>query len=446
MKPFTTGNTGKPESSRVFPAFPVARREAESWVRRCASVVIAFWVASLVASAALAAPADARKDELKGLQGRIENLQRDLAKAEESRSDAADQLRDTESSISIANRRLRELGGERHDIELELNELDAQARRLDRQTAAQQNQLARLLNRQFVGGDSDALKMLLAGRDPNQAARDSHFLTLLSAAKAELIRELRSVAEEKKRLADGAREHQAKLAEIEKREHDSRAQLLERQKQRQSMLTKLAGRIQAQRREIGTLKRDEQRLGKLIEGLARIAAARPRQKLGASGTAKARTPDDPIPPMPTARSRPLKNADPGPMGGAFGSLRGKLRLPVAGTITGRFGSAREEGGTTWKGVFIRAAEGVEVKAVAAGTVVFSDWLRGFGNLLIVDHGEDFLSVYGNNQSLLLAAGSEVRSGESVATVGSSGGIANSGLYFELRHRGQPFDPLKWASR
>ena len=84
-------------------------------------------------------------------------------------------------------------------------------------------------------------------------------------------------------------------------------------------------------------------------------------------------------------------------------------------------------------------------AVAAGNVVFSDWLRGFGNLMIIDHGDGFLSVYGNNESLLLQAGETVTSGEVVATVGNSGGNPESGLYFEIRHQGKPFDPLKWVS-
>ncbi len=140
----------------------------------------------------------------------------------------------------------------------------------------------------------------------------------------------------------------------------------------------------------------------------------------------------------------MKDHDPGNVGGSFAALRGQLRLPVKGTIEGRFGSPRPEGGATWKGIFIRAAEGLDVRAVAGGAVVFSDWLRGFGNLLIIDHGDDFLSVYGNNESLLAAAGASVKDGEAVATVGNSGGNPDSGLYFELRHRGQPFDPLKWA--
>jgi septal ring factor EnvC (AmiA/AmiB activator) len=394
--------------------------------------VKALCLASLLASTAFAASVDSKKGELQDLKSRIEALRRDMAAAEESKTYAADQLRETESAISNVNRRLHELGGERAELKAALADLDVQSQRLDRQTGAQQNQLARLLNRQFVGGDSDALRLLLSGRDPNQSARDKYFLTQLSRAKADLIQQLRAVAAEKKRLAEAARERQEQLAEIERRQQESRAQLLDRKKQRLTTLAAIADRLKAQRREISTLKRDEQRLTKLIEGLARIAATKKAApRVGAGGTA-------------TARSPKLKSHDPGNVGGAFAALRGQLRLPVKGSIAGRFGSPRAEGGASWKGVFIRAAEGAEVKAVAAGAVVFSDWLRGFGNLLIIDHGDDFLSVYGNNESLLAAVGAAVKSGESIATVGNSGGNPDSGLYFELRHRGLPFDPLKWA--
>ena len=401
--------------------------------------VTALFLSLLSASLAFAAAVDAKKDELQDLKSRIESLRRNMAKAEESKTYAADQLRETESAISDVNRRLHELGAERGELKAQLAGLDGQSQRLDRQAGAQQNQLARLLNRQFVGGDSDALKLLLSGEDPNQAARDKYFLTQLSRAKADLIQQLRAVAAEKRQLADAVRERQAQLAEVERREQESRAQLLARKKQRLTTLAAIGDRLKAQRREIDTLRRDEQRLGKLIEGLARIAAAKktgPRAKPGGAapgGTGRA------------AKAPPLKSHDPGNVGGAFAALRGHLRLPVKGTISGRYGQPRPEGGATWKGIFIRAAEGVEVRAVAGGAVVFSDWLRGFGNLLVIDHGDDFLSVYGNNESLLVAVGASVKDGESVATVGNSGGNPDSGLYFELRHRGQPFDPLKWTS-
>lgn len=408
---------------------------------RTSRLVVVFCIAVAVSrSAAFAARVDSKKGELQEIKVRIEALRRDMAAAEESKANAADQLRETESAISAANRLLRELGAERGELKTQLADLDAQRQRLERQTGAQQNQLARLLNRQFVGGDSDALKLLLSGRDPNQSARDSYFLTHLSRAKADLIQQLRAVAAEKRRLADAARERQTQLGEIERRQQESRAQLLDRKKQRLTTLAAIADRLQAQRREIGALRRDEQRLAKLIAGLARIGATKkigPRvpegtRRAGAGKTTRAKA------------TRPASD-DPGNVGGAFAALRGTLRLPVKGTIAGRFGSPRAEGGASWKGIFIRAAEGAEVRAVAGGAVVFADWLRGFGNLLIIDHGDDFLSVYGNNESLLAEVGASVRSGESVATVGNSGGNPDSGLYFELRHRGQPFDPLKWAS-
>ena len=391
------------------------------------ALLLALWLPAF----ALAAPVAEKKAELKELQGRIDGLRRDLAKSEESKAYAADQLRETESTISDANRRLHELGGARSEVQADLAQLEQQTQRLLHQTETQQNQLSRLMFRHYLHGDADALQLLIAGRDPNQAARDYHFLTLLSKAKADLIGSLREAAAEKKRLADAARIKNDELAEIEKQQQQQRAALMAQRQQRQAMLSKVAYRIKAQRREIDTLKRDEQRLGKLIEGLVKLIAVKPHAKPAKQGGKPA-----------------LKNEripDPAAAGGEFAALKGKLRLPVKGEIAGRFGTQRAEGGTTWKGIYIRAAEGAEVHAVAPGRVVFSDWLRGFGNLLILDHGDGFLSVYGNNESLLRQAGETVKGGEAVATVGNSGGNPESGLYFELRHQGQAFDPLKWAS-
>ena len=384
-----------------------------------------------LACAAQAAPLAEKKAEQKELQGRIDALQRDLAKNEESKAYAADQLRETESAISSANRRLHELSAARGEVQGELAGLEQQTQRLLRHTDSQQQQLSKLMFRHYVRGDADALQTLIAGRDPNQAARDHYFLTQLSKAKAELIGELRTAAAEKKRLTEAAREKSEKLAEIERQQQSGRAALVAQRQQRQAMLAKVADRIKAQQREIGALRRDEQRLAKLIDGLARLAIAKPAPKPKAG--------------RGQAALRVERTPDPASAGGAFAALKGRLRLPVKGDIAGRFGTPRAEGGTTWKGIYIRAAEGAQVHAVAPGRVVFSDWLRGFGNLLILDHGDGFLSVYGNNESLLLQAGDNASAGAAIATVGNSGGNPQSGLYFELRHQGQAFDPLKWAS-
>jgi len=152
-------------------------------------------------------------------------------------------------------------------------------------------------------------------------------------------------------------------------------------------------------------------------------------------------------PAPEDDTPPAKAADialaPAAPAGAFASLKGQLRAPVAGKVAAKFGSKRGDG-PSWKGVFIRTAEGADVHAVAGGRVVFADWLRGFGNLIIVDHGGQYMSIYGNNQSLLKRAGDIVKAGDPIASAGNSGGNEESGLYFELRHQGAAFDPAGWV--
>jgi len=382
------------------------------------------------AASALAAPADIKREELKDLQGRIQSLQKDIAKAEESRADAAEELRETEQAISDANRKLRELGNERAEAQATLASLNAQSQKLSSRISTQQTQLGRLFTRQYYAGETDALSHLLSGNDPNQLARDAHYLGLLSRAKAGLIRNLGEVLDEKKRLAGLARDKSEELAEIEKSQQREHAGLVEQQKKRQAVLARLSDRIKAQRREVDRLKRDEKRLAKLIEGLGRIVA-RPK-----------RAPQTPSHVQPALRNE--RTPDASLAADAFARLKGRLSLPARGELANRFGTPRQEGGTTWKGVFIRAASGAEVKAIAPGRIVFADWLRGFGNLAIVDHGDGYLSVYGNNESLYKAVGQPVKSGEAIASPGNSGGNLETGLYFELRHLGQPLDPLKWV--
>jgi septal ring factor EnvC (AmiA/AmiB activator) len=397
-------------------------------------------LAALALLAAGTAPAaDSRaereKAKLESLRDQRSTLEKQLKQSESARAQTADQLRDAEQAISAVGRKLRALGEERGAAQAELAGHERELNRIERQTAARQAQLARLLRHQFRPHEADALAVLLAGGDPNAAARDRHFLALLSRAKAELIADLRRDAVETRRLAGVVKTRGEHLAELARREETERAALRRHQQERQTALAKLGAQIKSQRREIDTLKQNEQRLGNLIASLVRRPA-----KTAQSGRPATSMRAEPAPPRTAA-------ADPVGAGGAFAKLRGRLVRPAKGSIAGRFGSRRDDGQSVWKGLFIAAAEGADVRAVAAGTVVFADWLRGYGNLLIIDHDDDFLSVYGNNQSLLANVGRKVGAGETVATVGGSpgagGGQADSGLYFELRHRGQAFDPQKW---
>ena len=155
-----------------------------------------------------------------------------------------------------------------------------------------------------------------------------------------------------------------------------------------------------------------------------------------------------MPVAPVARTEPgLRNEqvpDTTPQEGSFASQRGKLHLPVRGNIRIKFGTKRGEGPSS-RGLFILASEGAEIKAIANGRVVWANWMRGFGNLMIVDHGSQYLTIYGNNQSLLKRAGDAVKHGDTIAYAGNSGGNEESGLYFEMRHQGRAFDPLAWVS-
>ncbi|MBA3031776.1 MAG: peptidoglycan DD-metalloendopeptidase family protein [Gammaproteobacteria bacterium] len=379
------------------------------------------------------AAGEREKAKLESLREQRATLERQLKESESSRAETVDQLRDTEKAISTVGRKLRALSEERTTARSELSERERDLKQMERQTANRQAQLARLLRYQFRPREADALAVLLAGDDPNVTYRDRHFLTLLSRAQADLIANLRRDTAETQRLAAVVQQRNEKLTTLAQREESERVALRQRQQERQTVLARISGQIKEQRREIDTLKQNEQRLGSLIATLAKRAVK----------------PKPPVSQRPGRRgdsaAPPVVSVEPSNASGAFIKLRGKLLRPAKGVTTGRFGARRDDGQTTWKGMFIRAAEGADVHAVAAGVVVFADWLRGYGNLLIIDHDDDFLSIYGNNQSVLADVGQKVGAGATVATVGASGGQPESGLYFELRHQGRAFDPAKWLS-
>lgn len=359
--------------------------------------------------------------DLDALRGRIEALKKNLADAEEDRSEASDGLRASEHGVSEANRVLHNIGARQRAARADLARVGQQARALEAGIAAQQSQLGRLLALRHASGQQGYLRLLLSGRDPNQTARDLHYFGYISRAQADFIRALRKNLAELARLAREAAGKSAELAGLAAQQREGRKVLLGQQAERRKVIAKLATQIRSQRREIKSLQRDETRLSRLVEELGKVISPR--------GTGK----------------RNEKLPESGGDAGVFAALKGKLRLPTRGELINRFGTPRSDSGVMWKGLFIRSASGEEVRAVAAGRVVFAEWMRGFGNLMIIDHGQSYLTIYGNNEALLKQAGDAVRIGDAVATVGNSGGNPDSGLYFEIRHQGKAFDPLRWVS-
>jgi len=392
--------------------------------------------AAAVASAAVAAPEIAEKRaDLSELRNRIEAMQKELSASESNRADAADRLRESERHISNLQRELHRLASQQGKLQDTLSELSKQSDELAGTLTQQQRSLEQLVHRQYVEGAPGSLQLLLNGNDPNQVARDLHYLSIIAHARADLLTEVRGTLKKKQALAESTRERAQELADVEAEQRDRHNDLLKQREERKTLLQEISGRVASQRKEIGALQRDEKRLTQLIDRLSKIIAAQAAQ------ASKPRPQRDSV--GRPGRVEAENRHEPEPMRGNFAQLRGRLRLPVQGAVIGRFGSPREGG--TWKGLFIRATSGSDVKAIANGRVVFADWMRGFGNLMILDHGDGYLSIYGNNESVLKQVGDSVRGGETVASVGNSGGNPESGLYFELRHQGQAIDPMKWAS-
>ena len=400
-----------------------------------------------------------KQADLGELRQRIDHLRKDLNASEEDRADAAGRLRESERQISRLQRELNGLSEQRNQLQTRLKNLEQQSRALGDTLNQQQQQLENLLYKQYLRGTPDSLQLLLNGNDPNQMARDLHYLSAIAQTRADLMGEIHATLDKKRALAADTKERSAELAEVEEAQKQRHAELQKQVEERQALYAELSSKVKAQRQEIGSLQKDEKRLTQLIGKLSRILAAQ-AAAAKAEEAARAAEASRQKPPRTATNNKPRSAPDSEPNrpksveaenhyepvanNGSFVRQKGNLRLPVRGTVAGRFGSKREGGGT-WRGLFIKAGPGSEVKAIAGGKVVFAEWMRGFGNLLIVDHGDAYLSIYGNNDSLLKQVGQAVKGGETVATVGNSGGNPDSGLYFELRHQGQPIDPMKWAS-
>ena len=395
---------------------------------------VAILVAAALSWSAHCPAATRDAGDLGALRERIEALKSELDQKEATRRESRDALRESERAISDAGRDLRALETESRAAQEALKDLTLKRRAMGEGLEKQQGALARMLAARYASGSQDGLRdvlrVALSGSDPTDAARELFYLGVVSRAAARLLGRFRADALELEKLSQAVREKVGRLETIEAGKRTERQKIVTESRTRKRVLEKLAADIRAGRREIKTLVADESRLARLVEEIGKVLSAKP-----GAGHARARgTPTDKIPESGS------EGGD-----GPFSSLRGKLRLPVRGELLSRFGSPRTEGGGSSKGVFIRSTEGQQVRSIAAGRVVFADWMRGFGNLLIVDHGQTYLSVYGNNEALLKQPGDAVSAGEPIATVGSTGGSAETGLYFELRHLGKAFDPLRWSS-
>lgn len=397
------------------------------------------------ASFAFAAKTEPPKQALSELQQRLESLKKELDNSQEAHKDAADALKESERAISEANKKLYEINNRQQQNKKTLAQLQAESMSANQTLAEQQKLLSSQLYQQYIHGQQSYLQLILQSENPSEIARDVHYYSYIAKARAELINKMQGNLNRINKLNEETAAALKKVAELKQKQMEERRTLQSQKLAKSKVVKTLSKQIASQRGEIKKLSRDEKRLSQLVERLAKII---PKPK----NNTRKRTPSK------TSSTNIVENNKPSRefvaknetlpsdefAGANFPSLKGKLRLPVRGEVTNRFGASREDSGISWKGLFIRANEGAEVKSVANGRVVFADWLRGFGNLIIVDHGGSYMSLYGNNQALLKQVGEAVQAGDAIASVGNSGGNETNGLYYELRRQSRPFDPLSWS--
>jgi len=460
------------------------------------AALLAVWLGSALAADPAASlqsrQADAQAQQAR-LRDRIETLQKDINKHEASRNDAVQALEASETAISDIDRRLAELAGQKRQAEDDLKRLEGQIADSRQELKQRQQELADQLRAQYASGLSP-WAALLSGDDPQAIGRELGYLSYVSQAQAAALQAVAQALERLNALQATSRQRKSELERVAEETGQRKAELEEQKQERKRVLNKISEQLKAQRAQADTLQRDERRLGRLITGLeeaiakqaeeARLAEERRREaarqaelrrqeearRLQAQRAEQERQRQEEAQRQShrdqeaarqareqveraRAREREQEQAArqqqaqeaPAPAPAALHGLRQGLPYPVRGEVQGRFGAERPDGGL-WRGIVLRASEGTPVKAIAAGRVVYADWLKGFGNILIIDHGAQYLSVYAYNQSLLKQVGQAVAAGEAIATVGATGGQVESGLYFEIRHQGKPVNPLLWLAR
>ena len=390
---------------------------------------------------------DAAKEDLSDIQTKIQALKKELDSKQEAHKDATDALKDSETAISAANQKLHDINQKQQLNKSALNSLKKQSININDKLGQQQKQLSDLLRQQYMHGNQSYTQLILQDKNPSEIARDIKYFSYIAKAHAKVIDDMQGNLAKVKALNNKTAATLQEVADLKNKQEAEKKTLVQQKQEKSKVVKSLSSQIASQRNEIDKLKRDEKSLSNLVERLAKIVPPVVKHK-----KSKKTVPNETIADDKTnkdsgkktviANNETLPNND--FAGINFASLRGKLRLPVRGQVTNHFGASREDTGVSWKGLFIKSAEGADVKAVADGRVVFADWMRGFGNLIIVDHGNGYMSLYGNNQAVLKQVGEEVDAGDTIASVGNSGGNESNGLYYELRRNSQPFDPLSWS--
>jgi len=378
---------------------------------RLISCSVALWTGLTVVAWAQSPDAlDQTSEQIEALRAEITVIQARLASQESERDALQDALREAEVQIGELDRQLGALSQERRALQQELNALDAEGEQLRQAQRQRTDTIDASIQQLWLLQQGGGFRVWLGDQNPQDVARNLAYFQTLIEAQQQMIAEyelgLEAIAENRSRTAQAETALRERAAATEA----TKTTLTDQRATRQATLAQISQQVQDDQQRLNVLERDQARLNALLGELEAVVAATP-----------------PEPRMP------------------FADAQGTLAMPVSGTLKNRYG-ARRNADIRWRGWLIAADEGEPVRAVHGGDIIYADWLRGQGLLMVVDHGEGWLSRYAQNHSLLRGVGDRVSAGDIIAKAGASGGSETSGLYFEIRHRGEPVDPGEWIRR
>jgi septal ring factor EnvC (AmiA/AmiB activator) len=372
---------------------------------------IVFYLSLIISQFTTVSWAD-EQDDLAKLQQEINKLQRWLKETESEHDKLNEQLRQSDEKIGAIAKKIDATRTQLNKERARLKKLQAEQSQLRFLKAEQKQQLAKQLSGAQKLGNQGSIKVLLNQDDPQQISRMLKYYEYFNQARMESIQTLIVNLKRLNNIENEILSQQNKLIKTEKNLLKKNKQLNTEKKQHKKLLASLEARRKDKSNQLNQKQKDRKRLQQLINEVATLLDNSVRKQ----------------------DARPIK------------ALKGKLPRPSKGRIVKAYGNYNSQNRTRWQGWLMKGYEGSAIKAVHHGRVVFSDWLRGFGLLLIIDHGDDYLTLYARNQSLLKSVGDWVYQGENVATLGASGGFKEPRLYFELRHKGIPQDPAAWLGR
>lgn len=383
-----------------------------------------------------------KNEELNEVQSGIKAASQNMQRIQLQKNTLNTQLGEVEKLYGKTAALLRTLQGQVEQKRQNLNKIRQEMQGLQDEVAKQNKELAGQIKAAYAMGQKEKLELLLNQQDPALSSRMLVYYDYLNKAR---LTKLAVISDAMKHLDQLDKQQQQETELLEKNLEQKKSEQIAVdgvRKRRTELLSKLKSDFSSNEQQIIHLKESENKLKNLVSSLQRSTDDLSFEVEQSKKLHKAvEVASEPAKDLPGAGDDFPK------LKGDFYSLKGQLPWPIKGRLTNKFGSVRAESTESiWDGVLINANEGTEIRAVTSGKVVFSDWLRGYGLLIIIDHGKGYMTLYAFNQSLYRQVGEWVDAGEVVASVGQSGGRSHSGLYFGIRNKGKPVDPLEWCRK